>query len=107
MEGKWSSPGGHLKLFSEAFEGIVIRFYTDTTSLLFQGPEGKQFGDVLIDKLASRYINSDETSDLESLQSAMTNVTEIQSKDLDNISISVESSCQTIDVTTEMQSVNS
>ena len=36
MDGKWSSPGGRLKLFSEASEGIVIRFYTDTTSLLFQ-----------------------------------------------------------------------
>ena len=37
----------------------------------------------------------------------MTNVTEMQSKDLDNRPISVESSCQTIDVTIEMQSLNS
>ena len=59
MEDKWSSPGGHLKLFSEASKGIVIRYYTDTASLLFQGPEGKQFGDVVIDKLASRCVNSD------------------------------------------------
>ena len=36
----------------------------------------------------------------------MTIVSEIQSKDLDNIPILVESSCQTVGETGEMQSVN-
>ena len=49
MKGKWLSPGGFLRLFNEGSEGIVIRFYSDTASLLFQGPDGKQICDVLID----------------------------------------------------------
>ena len=34
LTGKWSSPGGYLKLFTEASEAIVIRYYTNTDSLL-------------------------------------------------------------------------
>ena len=60
--------------------------------------------DVLIDKLASKCESSNGTkNDLGSLQPAMTIVSEIQSKDLDNIPILVENSCQTVG---EMQSVN-
>ena len=35
MKGKWSSPGGFLKLFNEGSECIVIRFYSETALLLF------------------------------------------------------------------------
>ena len=107
MKGKWSSPGGYLKLFNETSKGIVIRYYSDTASLLFQEPEGKQIGDVLIDKLTNKCENSEGTDELQSLQSAMTNVSLIQSNDQDNIPISVDSSCQTMDETAEMRFVNS
>ena len=107
MKGKWSSPSGYLKLFNEASKGIVIRCYSDTASLLFQEPEGKQIGDVLIDKQTSKCENSEGTDELQSLHSAMTNVSLIQSNDQDNIPISVDSSCQTMDETVEMRFVNS
>jgi hypothetical protein len=45
LTGKWSSPGGHLKLFDEDSGRLIVRFYTNSTSLLFQGDEGKTLND--------------------------------------------------------------
>ena len=43
LTGKWSSPGGYLKLFTEASQAIVIRYYTNTDSFLVQGLKGEEF----------------------------------------------------------------
>ena len=41
LKGKWSSPGGHLRLFSDHSDSVVVRFYTNSASrLLMQGAEG-------------------------------------------------------------------
>ncbi|CAB4013704.1 Hypothetical predicted protein [Paramuricea clavata] len=53
IEGTWSSPGGYLKAFSEDPESVLIRYYTDTKSLLFQGDRGKKIKNFLIGKIAS------------------------------------------------------
>jgi hypothetical protein len=55
IEGKWSSPGGHLKVFSEAENKVVIRHYTNTSSLIIQGDKGKELMDGLVDKLESNF----------------------------------------------------
>jgi hypothetical protein len=55
IEGKWSSPGGHLKVFSEAKNKVVIRYYTNTSSLIIQGDKGKELMDGLVDKLESNF----------------------------------------------------
>ncbi len=54
LEGNWLAPGGHLKLFNEKSDSIIIiRYYTNTTSLLFQGDEGKKFMNILAKKITS------------------------------------------------------
>ena len=53
LTGKWSSPSGHLKLFNEASDEVVIRYYTNTSSLLFQGDKGDELGNGLADKIKS------------------------------------------------------
>jgi hypothetical protein len=53
LKGKWSSPGGHLKLFREASESIVIRHYTNSASILVQGQNGEIFTKILMEKLSS------------------------------------------------------
>ena len=55
IEGKWSSPGGHLKVFSEAKNKVVIRYYTNTSSLIIQRDKGKELMDGLVDKLVSNF----------------------------------------------------
>ena len=59
LNGKWSSPGGHLKLFSEAQDSIIIRYYTNSTSLLFQGEKGESFANILIQKLSTMHSNTE------------------------------------------------
>ena len=51
LKGTWSSPSGHLKLFNEDAENIIIRYYTNTTSLLLPGDEGKKFMNILAKKI--------------------------------------------------------
>ena len=51
LKGTWSSPSGHLKLFNEDAENIIIRYYTNTTSLLLPGDEGKKYMNILAKKI--------------------------------------------------------
>ena len=51
LNGRWSAPSGHLKLFQEATGSIAIRFYTSSTSLLIQGEQGEVYTKLLIQKL--------------------------------------------------------
>ena len=53
LEGNWSATGGHLKLFNEESDSIIIRYYTNTTWILFQGDEGKKFMNILAKKITS------------------------------------------------------
>ena len=53
-EGTWSSPVGHLKLFEEAVpEGVVIRYYSNSDSLLIQWDKGKEITNILVERLTS------------------------------------------------------
>ena len=54
LTGKWSSPGGHLKLCEEDSGSLNVRFYTNSASLLFQGNEGKILNNILIEKSAGK-----------------------------------------------------
>ena len=47
------APSDHLKLFNEASNEVVIRYYTNTLSLLFQGDKGDELGNGLADKIKS------------------------------------------------------
>ena len=47
LNGKWSSPGGNLKLFNETTGSIIIRYYTNSASLLIQGEKGESFTNIL------------------------------------------------------------
>ena len=53
LTGKWSSPSGHLRLFNEASNQVVIRYYTNTLSFLFQGDKGDELENGLADKIKS------------------------------------------------------
>ena len=54
LTGKWSSPGGHLKLSDEDSGRLIVRFYTNSASLLFQGDEGKTLNNILIEKIVGK-----------------------------------------------------
>ena len=52
LKGQWSSPGGHLKLFKETSGSAIIRYYTNSASILIQGDEGKKLENILLEKTA-------------------------------------------------------
>ncbi|CAB3982808.1 Hypothetical predicted protein [Paramuricea clavata] len=58
LNGKWSSPGGNLKLFNETTGSIILRYYTNSASLLIQGEKGESFTNILIKKLSTMHPNS-------------------------------------------------
>jgi hypothetical protein len=54
LKGQWTSPGGYLKLFEQTSgSAIIIRYYTNTASILIQGDEGKKLENILLEKTAS------------------------------------------------------
>ena len=59
LNGRWSAPSGHLKLFQEATGSIAIRFYTNSTSLLIQGEQGEVYTKLLIQKLKNNNGNGE------------------------------------------------
>jgi hypothetical protein len=59
LNGKWSSPGGNLKLFNETTESIMIRYYTNSASLLIQREKGELFTNILIKMLSTMHPNSE------------------------------------------------
>ncbi|CAB4002454.1 Hypothetical predicted protein, partial [Paramuricea clavata] len=89
IEGTWSSPGGYLKAFSEDPESVLIRYYTDTKSLLFQGDRGKKIKNFLIGKIASI---SQPSGDKHSSRSSEQNSTSIH----DDSIVLVNSPSQTL-----------
>ena len=54
LTGKWSSLGGNLKLFDEDSGRLIVRFYTNSASLLFQGDEGNTLNNILIEKIVGK-----------------------------------------------------
>jgi hypothetical protein len=58
LTGKWSSPGGNLKLFDEDSGRLIVRFYTNSASLLFQGDEGNTLNNILIEKIVGIKLES-------------------------------------------------
>ena len=117
LTGTWSSPSGNLRLFNKVSNDVVIRYYTSTLSLLFQGDKGDELGNGLADKiksfsqpaksgnLLSGCSNSTSiaegpiVSDLEEVHESITNFCKTNSNDLSerNLSImyGVNNSCQT------------
>ena len=74
LKGRWSSPGGHLRLFSDASDSVVVRFYTNSASLSIQGAEVKTFTNILVEKIAGDSQSQEdkhETSNAESIEEIM------------------------------------
>ena len=59
LKGHWSAPSGHLKLFKETSGSITIRFYSNTTSIIFQEDQGKKLKNILLEKIASNQRSSE------------------------------------------------
>ncbi|CAB3985758.1 Hypothetical predicted protein [Paramuricea clavata] len=61
LKGQWSSPGGHLKLFKETSGSAIIRYYTNSASILIQGDEGKKLENILLEKTAKNQRLSEDS----------------------------------------------
>lgn len=59
LKGHWSAPSGHLKLFKETSGSITIRYYSNTTSIIFQEDQGKKLENILLEKIASNQRSSE------------------------------------------------